>query len=130
MKATAITPLYAGTLSNTCTCEIPDDSVFHDCDGLCWDFAVEDFENCISHLMEQTEYWTVSGIALWNREVGCIFRSTNVLDIIEAMTVRSSWTMNWRVFEDRVEYSLAHHDAPTGSRSELRPATDEEIESA
>jgi hypothetical protein len=44
------------------------------------------------------------------------------------MSVNGSWNIRYKVFSDRIEYSLAHHDAPMGSNSVLRPMTEEEYE--
>jgi hypothetical protein len=50
------------------------------------------------------------------------------LDIIRGMTVNGDWTMRWATYEDRIEYSLSHHDAPTGSVSVLYPVSEAERE--
>ena len=125
-------PMFTGEIQNTCTCTVYDeetgeytDEPATDCYGSCWDFAVEDFANCTEHLRELAvdDLWHAEGIQLWNRTVGGYFRASKVTDILEAMTVNSMWTMRFRVYADRVEYSLSHHDAPMGSASVLTPFT-------
>ena len=67
------------------------------------------------------------GIQLWNRTSGGIVVAHTPLDLIRAMSVDSSWIMRWRVYADRVEYSLSHHDAPMGSASKLTPLPIEDV---
>ena len=54
-----------------------------------------------------------------------LFRSE---DLLRGMAVRGEWTMRYEVYADRIEYSLSHHDAPTGSASVLTIMTPEEVE--
>ena len=44
------------------------------------------------------------------------------------MAVRGEWIMRYEVYEDRIEYSLSHHDAPTGSHTVLTAVSDEQRE--
>lgn len=132
------TPLYTGTLTNGCTCVVIDDEgnevLDKDgdtiprewCDGFCWESALEDFANCIEHLTNREDSrWLVQGVRLWDRSVSGVFFAKKVSDIVRGMTVDSEWIMRYEVFSNRVEYSLSHHDAPTGSASVLTPIGDE-----
>jgi hypothetical protein len=75
-----------------------------------------------------TDYWCVKDLRLWDGNVSGYFHADNVAGLIQGMTVRSSWTMRYEVFADRIEYSLSHHDAPTGSASVLTAMTEEQVE--
>lgn len=131
------TLIAKGEMTNTCDCltyidedgkEVSIDDTYT-CFGDCWEFAVEDFSMITEELRNanETEWWKVSNLALWNREVSGYFHAKTVADIIEGMTVRSEWTMRYEVFADRIEYSLSHHDA-MGSATTLTAVTEEERE--
>lgn len=128
------TILFSGEMTNDCTCTVYDeeaeeytDEPAPHCYGCCWEMAVEDFANVTEDLRNANPdgWWAVDDLRLWNRTVSGYFQATNVTDIIRGMTVDSSWIMRYRVYADRVEYSLSHHDA-MGSASTLRPMRDEE----
>lgn len=121
--------------TNTCTCQDYDDDTdeyidSNYCFGDCWDQTLEDFDQITSDLFDKNEtgWWKVSNLLLWNGEVGGYFPATNVKELINGMTVRSEWIMTGEVFDDRIEYSLSHHDAPMGSATTLRAVTEEERE--
>jgi hypothetical protein len=76
----------------------------------------------------ETNWWRVENLQLWNRQASGMFHAKTVADIIRGMTVNSEWTMRYTVFSDRIEYSLSHHDAPMGSNSTLRAVTEEQRE--
>lgn len=121
--------LSFGEITNNCTCTVYDaDSDEHfdapDCYGECWEDTVHFFELCTEELRNANPsgHWQVENLRLWNGNVSGYFQATNVADIIRGMTVNSSWFMYYRVYADRIEYSLSHHDAPMGSASVLRPA--------
>lgn len=123
------TVLSFGEITNECTCtyydEDTDEYLPTDyCHGDCWEDSVAFFGECTKELRNANEsgVWQVNDIQLWNRTVSGYFEATNVVDILGSMTVNSSWIMRFRVYADRVEYSLSHHDAPMGSASVLRPA--------
>ena len=129
-------PTYTGEITNDCSCTKYDpvteeytDEPSDYCHGWCFDQAVEDFANCIEHLwdLSPAHVWRVEGIQLWNRTSGGIVVAHTPLDLIRAMSVDSSWIMRWRVYADRVEYSLSHHDAPMGSASKLTPLPIEDV---
>ena len=96
----------------------------------CWEYVLEDFSNITSHLFDknETNFWRVSNLRLWNGDVGGFFQAKNVSDLIRGMTVNSEWIMRGEVFEDRIEYSLSHHDAPMGSSTVLTIVSEEERE--
>ena len=121
--------------TNSCTCQTYDpeiDEYFdaQDCYGDCWEYTVEDFANITSHLFEanETDWWKVTALRLWNGDVSGFFSASNVQDLIRGMTVNSEWTMRGEVFNDRIEYSLSHHDAPMGSSSVLTMVSENERE--
>lgn len=141
MTTTTDTPIAWGELTNTCTCcvydhetgdnatdENGDDIPSDECFG-CWDDALYSFGLAIDHLWNVYGHgrWQVSGIRLWNGEVGGKFQARDTRTLVDAMTVNSAWSMTYRVFADRIEYSLSHHDAPMGSASVLRPLDDDSI---
>jgi hypothetical protein len=124
-----------GTITNSCSCvTYNEDTGFlteaTECDGLCWEYSVEDFSNVTEELRKNnmSDHWKVENLRLWNGEVSGNFHADKVEDILRGMTVRGDCTMRYEVFSDRIEYSLSHHDAPTGSKSVLRPVTEEEYE--
>lgn len=123
------------TITNTCTCvtyneETGDFQESPECWGDCWDSSVEDFYNITEELRNnnETDWWKVTNIQLWDREISGYFNAYKTEDIIRGMAVNSEWIMRGTVFSDRIEYSLSHHDAPTGSRTVLRPVSSEEQE--
>ena len=127
--------LSFGEITNDCTCTLYDDVAeeYTDepapfCYGDCWEDSVYFFGLCTEDLRNSNPdgWWAVEDIRLWNGNVSGYFQATNVADIIRGMTVNSSWIMRYRVYADRVEYSLSHHDAPMGSGSVLRPMRDDE----
>ncbi len=129
------TQTLKGTITNGCSCvtyneETGDWQDAPECWGDCWDCAVEDFENVTESLRNNnlTDYWKVENLRLWNGEVSGHFEAKNVKDLLRGMTVNSEWIMRYEVFADRIEYSLSHHDSPTGSASVLRPVSEEEYE--
>ena len=109
-----------GELANTCTC---DTEYTDDCGGFCWQQNFEMFADDVRELVKANPagWWTITGLKLWNREVDGNFQANTVEHILRAMTVNTIWSMKYSVFDDRIEYSLSHHDAPTGSNSVLRP---------
>jgi hypothetical protein len=124
-----------GTITNTCSCVSYNEETGYlqeatECEGLCWEYSVEDFANVTEALRNNnlTDYWKVENLRLWNGEVSGHFQAKTVTDLLLGMTVRSEWTMRYEVFTDRIEYSLSHHDAPMGSKSVLRPVDEEEYE--
>lgn len=121
--------------TNTCTCQTYDadlDDYFdaQDCYGDCWEYTLEDFSNITSHLFEnnETNLWRVNNLRLWDGDVSGFFKATNVSDLIRGMTVNSEWIMRGEVFDDRIEYSVSHHDAPMGSSTVLTIVSEEERE--
>jgi len=132
------TPIATGEITNTCTCltyeengeEMTIDTEYGStCFGDCWEFAVEDFSMITEELRDsnETDWWKVDDLRLWSGYVSGYFYGKTVSAILEGMTVRSEWNMSYKVFSDRIEYSLSHHDA-MGSASTLRPVTDNERE--
>ena len=133
------TIIATGEITNSCTCLLfeedgetksVDTEYGSTCYGDCWDFAVEDFAMVTEELRNsnETDWWRVNNLRLWVGDVSGYIHAKTVADLIEGMTVRSDWRMTYKVFADRIEYSLSHHDAPTGSASTLYCISDEERE--
>ena len=132
-----MTTTLKGEITNNCNCltyidendnEVSIDDTYT-CYGDCWEYSVEDFTNVTKELMDSndTGWWKVSNLRLWNGEVSGYFHAEKVTDLLTGMTVRGDWTMRYEVFTDRIEYSLSHHDA-MGSASVLTPISDEQRE--
>ena len=125
-----------GEITNGCTCTVYDEETgeyteepTENCWGDCWEYSVEDFTNVTQELRDSNEtgWWKVSNLRLWNGEVSGYFHAEKVTDLLAGMTVRGEWIMRYEVFSDRIEYSLSHHDA-MGSASVLTPISDEQRE--
>ena len=126
---------YTFEYTNTCTCssydEDTDTYVNTDyCDGLCWEYTIEDFTNLTEELFNnnETNWWKVSKMRLWDGDISGYFYADNVTDLIRGMTVNSEWTMKGEIFENSISYSLSHHDAPMGSNSVVTMISDEQRE--
>ena len=128
-----------GELTNNCTCltyeedgetKSVDTEYDSTCYGDCWEYAVEDFANITEELRNsnETDWWKVSNLRLWDGESSGYFHAKTVADLIEGMTVRSDWSMRYEVHADRIEYSLSHHDSPTGSGTTLTAVSEEQRE--
>jgi hypothetical protein len=133
------TIIATGEITNSCTCLLFEEdgetkSIDTDygstCYGDCWQFAVEDFAMITEELRNsnETDWWKVSNLRLWDGESSGYFHAKTVADLIEGMTVRSDWTMRYEIHADRIEYSLSHHDAPTGSATILTAVSEEQRE--
>lgn len=131
------TLIAKGEMTNGCSCltyedengnEVSIDDTYT-CFGDCWEFAVEDFAMLTESLRDSNEtgWWKVSNLRLWNGEVSGYFHADTVMKLIEGMTVRSEWIMRYEVFADRIEYSLSHHDA-MGSATTLTAVSEEQRE--
>ena len=129
--------IYETTITNTCTCTVYEETTGEyteqetdTCYGDCWGWAVEDFTNITEALRDsnETNWWKVEDLRLWNGNVGGFFHADNAEDLLYGMTVRAEWRMVATVFDDRIEYSLSHHDSPTGSSTVIRPVTEQQRE--
>lgn len=127
-----------GELTNNCNCLLfeedgetksVDTEYGSTCYGDCWEYAVEDFATITEELRNsnETDWWKVSNLRLWDGESSGYFHANTVADLIEGMTVRSDWTMRYEVHADRIEYSLSHHDA-NGSATTLTAVSEEQRE--
>ena len=132
------TLIAEGEITNGCDCLVyidedgaevsVDDN--YTCFGDCWEFAVEDFTMLTEDFRKAntTDWWHAKNLRLWNGEVSGYFHADTVAKLLEGMTVRGDWTMRYKVFADRIEYSLSHHDAPMGSSTTLTAMSEEEVE--
>ena len=135
MTTTKETPIATGEITNQCTCVTYDEDTGNwkdspECWGDCWTYSLEDFAEVTKELQNgnDTGWWNVKGLRLWDGEVGGLFPADDAEGILRGMTVRSDWHMRYEVYTDRIEYSLSHHDAPMGSSSTLRSVTQEQHE--
>jgi hypothetical protein len=121
--------IHEYTITTQCTCSWEEGETGY-CSGECFDWQLCDFMERLHDFMESnsTYYFQIGGIKLWDREVGGIAHCINAVELLNAMTVKSDWSMKYTVHADCIEYSLSHHDAPMGSTSFVRHATDEQIE--
>lgn len=120
--------------TNSCTCayydEEKDESIPSlECWGDCWEYVLDDFKEITAHLFDanETNWWKVSNIRLWDGESSGYFFADNVKELIYGMTVNSEWIMTGEVFNDYIQYSLSHHDA-MGSNTTLTIVTEEQRE--
>ena len=126
------TPTAWGELTNACTCLIADEETHEfvdspECFGDCYETDLLFFEHCVSDFLAESNTFQVSGIRLWNREVGGVFTANTVAEFVRGITVESEWILRYQVFgAQRIEFSLSHHDAPKGSASVVVPVIDPE----
>jgi hypothetical protein len=133
MTTTKKTLITAGEITNLCTCTAYDENTgdykeASECFGYCWSDSVAEFGEATMELRHsnETDWWSVENLRLWNGDISGHFKVDKVEEMLIAMTVRSEWRMHYEVYSDRVEYSLSHHDAPTGSETTLRPVTEQQ----
>ena len=133
MSTTTETPTAYGTITNRCTCTTYDevleeytDEPSADCLGDCWSDTLHFFGECVKEFMSDSEKFCIENLRLWDGEHSGVFHANNVAELIRGMTVNSEWSMDYKVFPNRIEYSLSHHDAPTGSCSVVRPLAKDE----
>lgn len=121
--------IHENEIQNTCICTDEEGNYTPDCYD-CWEDQLSDFHYAVKEFFDNnaTYYFHIGGLKLWNREVEGIAECKTPLDLLNAMTVNSEWTMRYSVHADCIEYSLSHHDAPMGSASFVRHATEEQIE--
>ena len=128
--------VITGEITNTCTCVQyddngdPTDEPVSYCYGDCWQDSVSDFAEVTREFRfnNETDWWHVTGLKLWDGEVSGYFHADNVEDLLHGMAVRGTWIMRYSVHSDKIEYSLSHHDAPTGSHTVLTAISDEQRE--
>lgn len=121
--------------TNTCTCnsyneETDEYEPTNDCYGDCWEFVVEDFTNITDKLFDNNEtyWWKINGFRLWDGDHSGFIKAKTPLELLRGMTVNSEWIIRGEVFDDHINYSLSHHDAPTGSNTRLTIISEQERE--
>jgi len=121
--------------TNTCTCEVYDDESdeyipLEYCDGSCYDYIIEHFGQITSHLFDanETGWWMVSNIRFWDGNRSGFVKAQTAPELLRGMGVNSEWIMRGEILEDRIEYSLSHHDAPMGSASCVGIITEDQRE--
>lgn len=130
------TIIAEGEITNDCSCVQvdedgnPTDEPVSYCYGDCWQDSVDEFSDITRDFCENNEtgWWKVTNLRLWNGEVSGYFSAYTVEGMLEGMAVRGSWIMRYKVFSDRIEYSLSHHDAPMGSLTTLTAVAEDEVE--
>ena len=126
--------VYEFGFSNLCSCMESDDFVMIEalqieCDGICWEMALEDFTDITSGLFEvnETMWWKISNLGLWDGNHSGYGKAKDAEELLRLMTVNSDWNIKGKVFNDRIEYSLSHHDS-MGSNTVVTMITDEQRE--
>jgi hypothetical protein len=126
--------IYEFGFGTLCSCMESDDFVMinalqTECDGICWMMALEDFTDITSGLFEvnETMWWKVSNLGLWDGNHSGYGYAKDAESLLELMTVRSDWNIKGKVFNDRIEYSLSHHDS-MGSNTVVTMITEEQKE--
>jgi hypothetical protein len=126
---------YQFTITSGCSCTVynedaDDYTPSSECWGDCWDDSIQDFTNITEHLFDanETYLWRVRGIRLWDGDASGFVKARDAEDLLRGMTVQGDWTICGTVLEDRIEYSLSHHDAPMGSSSVVEIVTEEQRE--
>jgi hypothetical protein len=126
--------VYEFEFGNLCSCMESDDFIMiealqTECDGICWMMSLEDFTDITSGLFEinETLWWKVSDLRLWDGNHSGYGYAKDAESLLELMTVRSDWNIKGKVFNDRIEYSLSHHDS-MGSNTVVTMITDEQRE--
>jgi len=130
-----LSPIVTGEMSNVCNCMAYDaetgestDEPSPYCYG-CFDDAVEMFGTDTKHLFDLFGHdrWQIVGFPVWNGTVNGRFEASTPIELVRAMTVRGEWSMTYRVYPDRIECSLSHHDAPMGSVTIVKPLDDDSV---
>ena len=126
--------VYEFEFGNLCSCMESDDFVMIEalqieCDGICWEMALEDFTDITSGLFEvnETMWWKISNLGLWDGNHSGYGKAKDAEELLRLMTVNSDWNIKGKVFNDRIEYSLSHHDS-MGSNTVVTMITDEQRE--
>ena len=126
--------VYEFGFGNLCSCMESDDFIMinalqTECDGICWMMALEDFTDITSGLFEvnETLWWKVSNLGLWDGNHSGYGYAKDAEDLLRLMTVNSDWNIKGKVFNDRIEYSLSHHDS-MGSNTVVTMITGEQRE--
>jgi alanine-alpha-ketoisovalerate/valine-pyruvate aminotransferase len=130
------TLIATGEITNECTCVMcdengdPTDEITSYCYGDCWQDSLDFFGMITQELRDsnETDWWRVQNIVLWNGAVSGYFYADEVAKMLEGMAVNGSWIIRYSVFTDHIEYSLSHHDAPMGSKSSLHTVSQQEYD--
>ena len=120
--------------TNTCSCENYDMDTDEltpslDCYGDCWEYVLDDFNRLTTDLFDNNEtlWWKVSNLKLWDGNHSGYGKAKDAEELLRLMTVNSDWNIEGKVFNDRIEYSLSHHDS-MGSNTVVTMITDEQRE--
>ena len=120
--------------TNTCTCTNWNEDTQEyiessDCYGDCWEYVLDDFNLLTIDLFDKNEtmWWKVSNLGLWDGNHSGYGYAKDAEELLRLMTVNSDWNIKGKVFNDRIEYSLSHHDS-MGSNTVVTMITDEQRE--
>lgn len=120
--------------TNTCTCRNWDEDIqeyieLSNCYGDCWEYVLDDFNLLTIDLFDKNEtlWWKISNLRLWDGDHSGYDYAMCSEDLLSIMTVNSEWRMKGKVFNDRIEYSLSHHDS-MGSNTVLTMISEKERE--
>lgn len=120
--------------TNSCTCQTYDESTdefssSEYCDGSCFDMMLEDFEFITSDLfkLNETGWWKITNLRLWDGNHSGFIKANNVVQLLRGMVVNSEWTLRGEILENKIHYSLSHHDA-IGSSTTVTIVEESELE--
>lgn len=109
----------SGTITTHCACVDEDGQEFFNeyCDGTCFDYSIEDFEQVVEPLFNRDAVggkypFTIEGIRLWNRTIGGVALVKDARELVRAMSIDSDYTLRWE-FDDETNSlgaKLSHHD--------------------
>ena len=126
---------YTFLISNSCNCQVYNEETdiyteAEDCYGDCWYQQIEDFKMITETLFDNNEtfWWRVENLKLWDGDHSGFIYARDHETLLRGMTVVGDWTMRGNIFDDRIEYSLSHHDAPMGSKTVLTIVSEEQRE--
>lgn len=96
-----------------------------------WDEAFFLWSQAVGPLWYRSSFWKVEGLPLWNRSVGGIVllqtsEKDFPMELLRLLTVRSDWTLRWKLEEGSLSLVLYHHDVPCGRAFSARPLTEQE----
>lgn len=109
-EAMATTEIYS-TISNLCECDF---DLASSC--TCFEDDVDNFFYSVKDWFENNDSntWQVNGLPLWNGNASGYFTAKNFHEFVHGITVRSEWTLRYRLSGDVLECVISHHDVPMG----------------
>lgn len=119
MKLTTETKKWQNSISNECSCEDYDEvteksTPSANCYGECWQDTIHSFAEEIKSLLDISNYWVISGLPLWNRDLSGTVKIKNAEELLWTLTVGSEWRLRFNVHPTRIVCNLSYHDVPMG----------------